>query len=244
MDTFDCKKIKIFPYALSELKRLKSNSINENPSPWFKKEEESLKICMLNCAGLRPHIEDIRLDPCLTKADVMHFVETSLEKNSATDCLHIDGYTANFLKIARGKGIATFVRKNVFQLDQNFVENGIQVSKFTSSELTLVTVYRSQNGNVGALLEILSENFEERKAVLITGDFNICNKKKPDNAVKTTLLKNGFQLLINESTQILGGHIDHAYWRDSEELFVNPQIERYSPYYSDHDALCTTLKKK
>ena len=199
---------------------------------------------MLNCAGLKPHIEDIRCDAFLKKADIIHFVETSLGPNSSVDDLQIDGYLADFLKISRGKGIATFKKESLVTFEQNFVENGIQVMKYTSSELTIVAVYRSQNGNIGTLLEFLSVLFSERKAVLITGDFNICNKKKPDNAVKITLLKNGFQLLINESKQILGGHIDHAYWRDSEKCFETPYFERYSPYFSDHDALCISLKKK
>ena len=124
------------------------------------------------------------------------------------------------------------------------VENGIQVCKYSSSDLILAVVYRSQNGNVGTLLEILSELFVEMKSFLILGDFNICNNKKPNNAVKKTLSDKGFQVLINESTQILGGHIDHAYWKNFEDLFEKPSIERYTPYYSDHDALCLTLKRK
>ena len=199
---------------------------------------------MLNCAGLRPHIRDIRCDPSLSKADVMSFVEISLDKNSATEDVQIEGYFSNFLKVSRGKGIVTFVKEKCLSFEQNFVENGIQVSKLSSSDLILAIVYRSQNGNVGTLLEILSQLFVEKKSVLIMGDFNICNQKKPNNAVKTTLLDKGFQLLINESTQILGGHIDHAYWKNFKDLFEKPIIERYSPYYSDHDALFLTLNRK
>ena len=199
---------------------------------------------MLNCAGLRPHIRDIRCDPSLAKADIMSFVEISLDKNSVTEDVQIEGYFSNFLKVSRGKGIVTFVKEKCLSFEKNFVENGIQVSKHSSSDLVLAVVYRSQNGNVGTLLEILSEIFVEKKSILILGDFNICNYKKPNNAVKATLSDNGFQLLINESTQILGGHIDHAYWNNFEDLFEEPIIERYSPYYSDHDALCLTLKRK
>ena len=197
---------------------------------------------MLNCAGLRAHIEDIRNDPCLAKANVMHFVETSLDKNSSTDNLQIDGYVSNFVKVSRGKGISTFVKGTSLSFENNFVDDGIQVSKYSSNDLILVVVYRSQNGNTGTLLNILSGFFVEKKSILISGDFNICNKKKSNNAIKTTLLENGFQLLINESTQILGGHIDHAYWRIFGNHFVNPFIERYSPYFSDHDTLCITLQ--
>ena len=81
---------------------------------------------MLNCAGLRPHIKDIRCDPSLTKADVMSFVEISLEQNSPTHDLQIEGYLSNFQKVSRGKGIVTFVKENSLSFEKNFVENGIQ----------------------------------------------------------------------------------------------------------------------
>ena len=245
LNSFDKKKIKIFPHAFKELNRLKSISFNKNPTPWFQNDSKSLKFCMLNCAGLRAHIRDIRCDPCLNNADVLNFVETSLDKNSSTDDLQIDGYCSNFLKISRGKGIASFVKEgNSFAFGDNFVENGVQISKYSSSDLILVVVYRSQNGNIRSLLKNLSELFVEKKSILIYGDFNICNKRNTNNELKATLLKEGFELLIKESTQILGGHIDHAYWRNLENDFEEPTIERYSPYYSDHDALCITLKKK
>ena len=51
------------------------------------------------------------------------------------------------------------------------------------------------------------------------------------------LPSNGFNQLVTEATHIRGGHIDRAYWRDVWG-------DRYSPYYSDHDGICTTLTKK
>ena len=89
-------------------------------------------------------------------------------------------------------------------------------------------------------MDMISRN----DAVLIVGDFNICNNKKKNNAIRTTLLDKRFKLLVEESTQIMGGFIDHAYWKGDEELWETPCLERYSPYYSDHDALCISLKRK
>ena len=39
----------------------------------------------------------------------------------------------------------------------------------------------------------------------------------------------------------MGGHIDHVYWRNVGNMWTDPEIERYSPYYTDHDASCITL---
>ena len=75
------------------------------------------------------------------------------------------------------------------------------------------------------------------------GDFNVCNEKKSNNVIKTSMLNNGFNLLIHHSTHICGGHIDHAYWKDSSNEWKEPIILRHGAYYSDHDALCVTLER-
>ena len=58
-------------------------------------------------------------------------------------------------------------------------------------------------------------------------------------------INQGFQQLVKEATHIRGGHINHAYFRDtSSRSFEAPVVERYSPYYSDHDAICLVLTKQ
>ena len=58
------------------------------------------------------------------------------------------------------------------------------------------------------------------------------------------LLDHGFEQLVKEATHIRGGHINHAYFRDTARFFETPIIERYSPYYSYHDAVCLVLKRR
>ena len=58
------------------------------------------------------------------------------------------------------------------------------------------------------------------------------------------LERNLFKQLVKEATHIQGGHIDHAYWKDTIGMWQDPAIERYSPYYSDHDGICITLTKQ
>ena len=105
-------------------------------------------------------------------------------------------------------------------------------------------MYRSSKGNSAELLAILTKLMSPRKSTLITGDFNICFMNDSGNRMSKGL-KEGerFQQLMREPTHILGGHIDHIYWRDDEHMWMDPVIERYSPYYSDHDASCITLIK-
>ena len=68
-------------------------------------------------------------------------------------------------------------------------------------------------------------------------------KKNPRNFITKRLKDNGFVQLVTEATHIEGGWIDHAYWLDSDKKWKTPALERYIPYYSDHDVLLITLEK-
>jgi hypothetical protein len=49
---------------------------------------------------------------------------------------------------------------------------------------------------------------------------------------------------MNEATHIKGRHIDHFYFKPGNNIGENLSIHRYSPYYSDHDAICATLRRQ
>ena len=91
------------------------------------------------------------------------------------------------------------------------------------------------------LLNHLLQMLTADKPTLITGDFNMCYIIHRNNRMSQGLEKESFSQLVGEATQIRGGLIDHAYWKDTNGEWKRPEIERYSPYYSDHDAICTTL---
>ena len=43
---------------------------------------------------------------------------------------------------------------------------------------------------------------------------------------------------------MMGGHIDHVYWHDPRRKWCEPELERNSVYYSDHDSVLISLSKK
>ena len=81
------------------------------------------------------------------------------------------------------------------------------------------------------------------KLTLIVGDVNICFKENYRNQFIQGLIKFGFKQMINEPTHIYGRIIDHAYILDPNKS-TDLIIERYSPYYSDHDGLCIIIPTK
>ena len=240
LNKFDPKKLYPSRKALQELERMNKISINQNPSPWQKKDEKALKIASLNCAGLKVHFQDIKCDDKLKEADILHFVEISVEENESEDAFLIEGYKLSMIKNGKGKGMATYYKEDYFQLANMIKMAQFQIMKFKHEKIDVITVYRSQLGHSLELLDQLRILIDPGRMTLITGDFNICFRENFNNRMVQGLLGMGFDQLVHEPTHIRGRLIDHAYFLDPSGT-QNQLIERYSPYYSDHDGVCITL---
>ena len=107
-----------------------------------------------------------------------------------------------------------------------------------------ISVYRSSNHSIPDTSETLKQVIEVGRPTLITGDFNICSAKNPTNGITTSLTKMGFRKMMDRATHIQGGHIDHVFWMDRTKQYNLPQLEFYSPYWTDHDAILTTITKR
>ena len=106
--------------------------------------------------------------------------------------------------------------------------------------MDIVNLYRSQTGNSVELLEKLKNMIEPGRITIITGDFNICYMENFSNRMTQGLLSMGFDQLVHEPTHIRGRHIDQVYFLDPSKR-LKPIVDRYSPYYSDHDGICITI---
>ena len=90
------------------------------------------------------------------------------------------------------------------------------------------------------MLENLKNLIETDRITIISGDFNICFVENFSNRMIQGLLRLDFDQLMHEPTHIRGRHIDHIYYYDQVKKFKSI-VDRYSPYYSDHDAICIVL---
>ena len=88
----------------------------------------------------------------------------------------------------------------------------------------------------------MSKLINNQRVTVITGDFNICYIENFSNRMIQGLLAMGFDQLVHEPTHIHGRHIDHIYYLDQDNKF-KPILDRYSPYYSDHDGTCIALQE-
>ena len=131
----------------------------------------------------------------------------------------------------------------MFEYEDMISERTYYVAKFTGEDLDVISVYRSNIGNSSQLLKDLKILINHEKSTLIVGDFNACYNENFSNPLIKGILSMNFKQLVQQPTHIRGRLIDHAYIlnpKNDHEIFT----ERYSPYFTDHDAICITLRNK
>ena len=119
-----------------------TRSLNNNPDEWDKYSFGKVRVAALNIARLRPHMEDLRIDPTLLKADIIHLCETwvSQEQEGAA-VFELEGYTANFVSVGNGRGIVTYSKGN-FRHQQDIKEDNFQITKFSNGNMDSIHIYR------------------------------------------------------------------------------------------------------
>ena len=193
--------------------------------------------------GLLAHKEDLKVDQKLLKGSVLHLHETSLPKDFHTDGIQIQEFTSEHILIGRGKGISSYIQEKIDYTSSHLGEEELQIHRIRFDEIDSISIYRSSHKSLIQASAAINQMIDDSRPTLITGDFNICLANEPRNMITRILEKKGFATLIDEATHIKGGHIDHAYWRDPSGLIGRPEVETYSPYYSDHDAILITFIK-
>ena len=190
--------------------------------------------------NLSNNYDDIVCDRTLMESSIIAFSETWLDQKTET---HINGFKAHFNSVGPGKGLAIYMKDGTFGPLTDIKQEKMQVSKLKSHDLDLITVYRSDQGNTTELLHRLINLINNDMPTVVCGDFNICYQTSRNNRITQYLETNGFLQLMKEATHIKGRHIDHFYFKPDHSFHEHPSIYIYSPYYSDHDALCATLTR-
>ena len=236
------KKIYADPNALLELERLERISLNNNPNKWEVNEKSGLKIFTLNCQSLKPKVKHIGDDPVVKQSDVICLSETWLNSDQIDEELDIEGYELHTNSFGHGRGLATYFRKEEFKPNGDIKEATFQLTKLSSENVDVISVYRSNEAKIKEFSDQLLKLFDPLKTTVLCGDFNICFKAERHNKLIKTLEDHGFEQFVKEATHIRGGLIDHAYVYKTKEL-VDVDVSLYSPYYcaKDHDAILIYL---
>ena len=180
---------------------------------------------------------DIQHDRTLLESTILILTETWLNNTE----LSIEGYSAHFNSVGNGKGIAVYIKDALFKPTIDIKQDKMQITKVESIDMEIISVYRSEQGNHTELLTHIINMINTERTTVIVGDFNICYHMNRNNKISKYLQNTGFQQLVEEPTHIKGRHIDHLYFKPGKSFTEKPSIYRYTPYYSDHDAICATF---
>ena len=157
LNKLDVDRIKISGQAFFELERLEAISFNKNLSPWY--DEDSFHVASLNCAGLMLHMDDIRNDQKLLHAELIQLQEISLATDhQGIDACKLPGYDGSFDSSGRGRGIASFRKGGT--VSASFKEEGFQISKLEINGVHCFNIYRSQEGSLTRMIEILEDQID------------------------------------------------------------------------------------
>ena len=156
------------------------------------------------------------------------------------ETLNLENYHLKLNSVSDGKGLATYFKSEIFNHEKDIKLELMQLSKFSATNLDVISVYKSKGGNEREFIIHLKSLLSDGKVTVISGDFNCCLADRRKNQISSGLTTLGFKQLVNEATHIEGGHLDHIYIRGD----VNADVELYSPYYTalDHDALCLSVQ--
>ena len=101
-----------------------------------------IRVASLNIARLGPHMEDVKIDPTLLKADVIHLCETWIHPNQEGQAqFQLDGFTVHFVSVGDGRGLATYT-KGAFMHQEDRVHQNWQITKFSSATIDSIHIYR------------------------------------------------------------------------------------------------------
>ena len=236
MQDFKDTSVRIDPKALAELKEMNERCVNRNPEPW-RDGKEGTRIAALNIMNLRNSHRYLVQDPTLKFADIVCLSETWM--NEGEEGFAMEGYDVAYNSVGAGKGVAAFYKAEVFKVKNDCRLERAQMSMFESPEVDVIVVYRSQGQNLEEIADKVDVWRDPAKVTVVCGDMNVCLKKDARNKLTVELESMGFAQLNKEATHIGGGHIDHMYM--TREATGRATLERYTPFYSDHDALCLTV---
>ena len=227
-------KIRANPHSLEENAKLVERSIIQSY------HENHFAIFMVNIGKtLKNKLVDLQLDASFAqKADHICVVETWIDPKAQID-INMPGRTFDHASYGNGKGCGIFsLTEQQVSRHQSVIADNYQLMSMVDESIPghpyqLILVYASQGCPWKQLTNHISHLLKQKMPVIIIGDFNFDRTEK--NYLASTLASQGFEQVVNWPTQDTAGRtLDHCYVSRNTRV----QLTRYSPYYTDHGALC------
>ena len=241
LNEFDEKKMYPNPKALNELKRLEKLCHNNNLTEW-EKDFKAIRIYSLNCRSLKKHYEDIKSDSLILQSSIICLQETWLLNDEDAADYEIPSYETHKNSYGPGKGIVIFFKKDTFTHVKDIKQEFMQLSKFRSPKVDVITLYRSHQGKYEKLNSQIERLLTKTKPTIIIGDFNFCYREQ-STPTKKFLENAHFTQLVAEPTHIEGHILDQAYLIDKRRN-LQCLTEIHSKYFTDHKGIAVLIKSE
>ena len=120
---------------------------------------------------------------------------------------------------------------------EKIIRQKYQLLSMTDDLVQVVVAYLSSNCPLIDVQTDLELILKSDRKIMIVGDFNFDKDKR--NSLTKYLHSRDMIQLVTSPTHDEGRTIDHCYVLKNMKDEV--ELSQYSPYYSDHDALCINL---
>ena len=118
----------------------------------------------------------------------------------------------------------------------------MQLSKFSSANLDLISIYRSNQGNLQEMNQLIKQLRNRNVPQVGIGDLNFNYLEERNNSAKQFFKKEKYSQLIMEPTHTEGNIIDHVYVRDERKLLTfTAKVQ--TKYSTDHRGISLIVKQ-
>ena len=164
------------------------------------------------------------------KSDIICLQETWLESDPEESITQFHEYYVH----GRSKGIAIFTKQQPVSIER-IQTTMCSIIKVTFVKFDLINMYRFsyENDLVQFTAEVCTFLDEARTQILV-GDVNIDLFKSPDNWFTQSMKHRGFTQMVGRSTHVLGGLIDHVYFRSPFMETSCTLYKHHNVFWSDH----------
>ena len=194
---------------------------------------------VLNVRSFSKHVQDVYHDMYAQKSEHICLMETWIDPrdDENTDLNSLER-PFKYASYGRGKGCAIFSNPTkVINYCKKVVKEQYQMFSIIDGGIQLILLYASKDCSFSEVIIDVEKMIRPDKKSIITGDFNFNSGEK--NEFTFYAKKRDFVQVVSRPTHDGGRIIDHCYVpRNIEEKVT---LTQYSPYYSDHYALCIKI---
>ena len=237
---FDQKKIYCSAVAKIEAQKLSARAINMKLTEWDQQSQNCTKISSLNVRSLQQHSKDLQMDEFLMKSDIICVQETWLESDPEQSITQFHEYYVH----GRSKGIAIFTKQQPICIER--VQTALcSIIKVNFVKFDLINLYRFSSGNdIDQFTAEVLPLLDESRTQILVGDVNIDLFKSPMNWFTQSMKERGFTQMVGRSTHVLGGLIDHVYFRSPLKEASCTLYKHHNVFWSDHSCQSMVIKTK